>query len=446
MTNKRGNRKSQGVTPSELEQSARLTQQDLASCFSPDSAALSILREIDEAAKRTIERNTHLDQIIPVRQIGASIRRESARGTSAARGECPPLTNRGGKSTDAAQTLPTVKLVLEDGVVKQVPQRRGYGGSAAIVDWVNFTFGEEAINPTDDAMVTDEQVMIAMSNRLNGIFGFGITSRRESGVNFYHESWVIGDGYGFVGHGGQRGTILVMLNGTGCAAAAPGWEIRLKSFLEVSERARITRCDMAHDDYTGSTYSVDQADQDHTDGLFNCGGRNPDCEYRGNWKNPNGKGRTFQVGNRKNGKFCRVYEKGRELGDKNSEWVRIEVEFKSVDRVIPFDVLTDPGAYLAKAYPAFEWIQSHQERILTTQKVVQSNVSKAVEWLKHQAGSYIHNLIAIYGVDGFIARCSRDDKTPNCFKVPHFSFAGQSIHERKREYHPLDLSAAASAW
>lgn len=49
-------------------------------------------------------------------------------------------------------------------------------------------------------------------------------------------------------------------------------------------------------------------------------------------------------------------KKGRQLGDKASEWVRVEAEMKSVNRIIPFDALLRPGEYLAAAYPAFAWI------------------------------------------------------------------------------------------
>lgn len=438
-------KKSPQLQGNQIDSMGRLSNSELEKLLLPGTVSAEILRNLDAANKRVMERNAHLGEVLPVRRMGRLLAGDTSRSDRGA-ASSPPLTNRGGKSSDGSVSWETVKLVLEDGVVKEVPKRRGFGGSSAIIDWVNFTISEDAINPTEIVPVTDDQVMIAMSNRLDGIFGFGITAKRDNGVNFYRDSYVIGDGYGFVGHGGQRSTILVMLNGTGCAAAKEGWEIRLRSFLEFADRARITRVDLAHDDFTGETYSVDQADQDHTAGLFNCGGRNPDCEYRGNWKNPNGKGRTFQVGNRKNGKFARIYEKGREQGDKNSEWVRIEAEFKSVDRVIPFDVLTEPGAYLAAAYPAFAWIEAHQERIVTTQKVVEASVEKALAWLKHQAGAYIHNFVALLGVDEFVKRTSRDDKLPACFKVPHFAFAGESIHQAEKGFYPVDLNAAALAW
>jgi phage replication initiation protein len=358
----------------------------------------------------------------------------------------PPPTNRGGKFPE---TVSTVKLCLENGVIKEIPQRRGWGGDAAFIDWVNFTIGDETIDSGSDttairfAMVngevveieeggkgespiTPDQVMIYMSNRLKRIFGFGITSKRDMGANFYRESWVLGDAWGMVCYGGQRHTIMVTLNGTGCAAAKEGWEGRLKAFLETAQRSRLTRLDLAHDDYSGETYNVNQADLDHTNGLFNCGGRNPDCEYRGNWKSPNGKGRTFNIGNRANGKFCRIYEKGRQLGDENSEWVRIEVEFKSCDRVIPFDALLRPGEYLAASYPAFAWISERQERIMTTQKVCSANVDKAVKWIRHQCGASIGLMVDLFGVESFLEKVRRDGN-PAWSKVPNFLLSPEGM-------------------
>lgn len=406
-----------------------------------DTAALAILREFDAANKRKADRLL-------------------AEANEAAGGS-PPRTNRGEKGD---QGRSTVKLVLEDGVVKEITQRRGWGGDTAFIDWVNFTIGEETLGEDtirnvcrvgyDDngeideiyeenaVPVTDMQVQLSMSRHLINIFGFGITSQRKNGANFYQTSWTLGDGWGMVCHGGQRGTILVMLSGEGCAAAKPGWELRLKTFLENSKRARISRVDLAHDDYTGTTYSVDRADQEHTDGLFHIHGRNPDCEHRGNWKNPNGKGRTLNIGNRSNGKFCRVYEKGRQLGDKSSNWVRIEVEFKGKDRIIPFDVLLRPGEYLAAAYPAFGWINLAQERIFTSQKVTEASIEKAKAWIKHQCGSSLKWLRDILGDEEFFKELLRDGD-PKWAKVAHYLNAPKNINDFKQAITPVDFNRPA---
>ena len=50
-----------------------------------------------------------------------------------------------------------------------------------------------------------------------------------------------------------------------------------------------------------------------------------------------------------NGKLMRIYEKGKQLGDATSPWVRWELELHNKSRVIPFDVLTAPGQYVAGA-------------------------------------------------------------------------------------------------
>ena len=394
--------------------------------------------------------------------LAADCRAAAARSAAAAGGLCPPPTNRGGKFEEVPEF---VELVLDDGKIKQIPHRRSWGGDAAFVDWINLTIGEETIGGFKDdpalrigyvdgqideffdgldglSPVTPFEVMIVLSNRLMHIFGFGITSKRPYGANFYRDSWVIGDDWGMVCHGGQRGTIMVTLNGTGCAAAKSGWEFRLKQFLESAKRARITRLDLAHDDYEGLTYSVDKADSDHTLGLFNCGGRNPDCEHRGNWKNPNGKGRTLNIGNRKNGKYCRVYEKGRQLGDVNSEWVRIEVEFKSVDRIIPFDALVNPGQYLAASYPAFVWISETQERIFTTQKVVVASVEKAVKWIRHQCGPSIGAMVDLFGADRFLEKVVREGNAA-WSKIPVHYLSPDSISLDKNDSISLEMAASA---
>ncbi len=353
-----------------------------------------------------------------------------------------------------------MQLVLENGTIKQIPKRRGYGGSAAVVDWINFTVGFETFNHDDCTIgadtilhaddkktpLSEDDYIIAVSRKLKSIFGYGISHVLSYGQNFYQQTYAMSEGWGTVSIGGQRDTILVSISGTGLAAAKEGWELRLKDFLAVAVRAKITRVDLAHDDYTGTTYTVEQADLDHSSGAYNCGGRNPRCEYRGDWKTPDGKGRTFNVGNRRNGKFARIYEKGRQLGSPTSEWVRIEVEFKSVDRVIPFDVLTSPGEYLAAAYPAFAWIAAHQERIETTQKTCEISVDRAVEVVRHQFGAYVHHLVEILGVDNFIKKVSRSNKVPAFAKVPHFGLAAPAIHQIPYPKTPVVLELAAAAW
>jgi len=61
----------------------------------------------------------------------------------------------------------------------------------------------------------------------------------------------------------------------------------------------------------------------------------------------------------------RIYEKGKQLGDPSSPWVRWEVELHAKDRVIPWDVLLHPGEYVAGAYPCMSWVSERAFRIRT---------------------------------------------------------------------------------
>lgn len=350
-----------------------------------------------------------------------------------------PSTNRGGKSDspDIAACL-----VMEDGEVKEIPARRTWGGDEAFLDWVNFTCDENDYL-FGTSLLRDEEYIDRVSYRCKEIFGFGITQKRETGANFYRESYVLGENCGLVCHGGQRSTVLVMLSGEGCAAAKPGWEKRLYDFLtSCGPRAKLTRVDLAHDCYHGETegpiqpgqrrngYSVDQANKDFDNKLFNCGGRDPNCELRGNWKKPTGKGRTIYVGNRENGKFCRVYEKGRQLGDKSSPWVRIEVEMKAVSRILDFEILLYPGRYLAASYPAFAWINDLQERIVTTQKKLEITYQRSIEWAKQQVGALLYVMLEIEGsAEAAISKLVREGEFPKRLKLPSYLWAPESVHE-----------------
>ncbi|MFX6941460.1 replication initiation factor domain-containing protein, partial [Acinetobacter baumannii] len=84
--------------------------------------------------------------------------------------------------------------------------------------------------------------------------------------------------------------------------------------------AKLTRVDIAHDDFGGKKINVDWGNMQDGLGGFSCGNRMPNIEHKGNWKRPNGKGRTLMVGARESGKMLRLYEKGRAEGDPNDNW------------------------------------------------------------------------------------------------------------------------------
>lgn len=344
--------------------------------------------------------------------------------------DAPPLVTRG-ESPEKAEYQRIV--ITETGEIKLVLKRKHFAGKAAFHDWINFTFHESTLTRTEQ-MVADEEFMMAYSAVLQQIFGMGITEVCPNGRNFYQKSYVIGDKAGFVCYGGQRNTILTMLNGEGLAGAKPGWEKRLYDYLNEAVGPKLTRVDLAYDDYEGQVYSVDKAKAEFEAGLYNCGGRMPDCEQRGNWYRPNGKGRTFYVGNRANGKYGRIYEKGKQLGDTNSAWVRLEAEFKSVDRVLPLRILLEPGEYLAAAYPAWGWISEEQCRIKTVQKATEISYEAMCNWLDKQCGSALAVVAEIEGsLEAMFAKVGTFRKMPERLRVPSYANSPMSLHEKIKE-------------
>lgn len=344
----------------------------------------------------------------------------------------PPAGNTGGKfgewraRKESAVPVPD-RLICVDGKPVLIPGRRGHGGSAAFVDWVNFTFHEDEVKnlSVDPSQVVPSDVVAAASYWLTEIFGFGVQCQRDTGANFYKRSYTLGERFGLLCHGGQRNTVLVSISGEGCAGAKPGWELRLYEWLSSMPSAKLTRIDLAYDDYEGSR-TVDAALDWYMSGLFGSGGRNPEVEQRGNWIAPNGKGRTLYVGSRKNGKFFRAYEKGMQLGDESSGWVRFELEMKAVDRVVPLETLLVSGDYLAGAYPALAWISETQCRVKTTQKTLAMSYEAMKAWLKLQCGKALFAMREIEGdAEKVLSEVMRAG-IPSRLKLPDYRNCGDS--------------------
>lgn len=312
----------------------------------------------------------------------------------------PPLSNTG--ETDRVRT---VQLVLDGGKLKQVMVRAPAEGEIAHIDTVSFTVSEKTWFKTGQMVfISDDEIIREASRVLEGIFGFGISSQRATGMNFYRMSWVLGDDFGNVCFGGQRGTMQVVLNGHGCINAAHDWEKRLHDFLsDIAVRPVITRLDLAHDDFEGAYTSPEFYDNAYDAGLFTCSsfGAAPNIEHLGNWKNPTGKGRTLAIGKRTSGKYGRFYEKGKEQGDPSSNWFRSEIEFKSSDRVIPFDALVRPSGYFVAAYPCLAVLSDKHapERIEIKKKSANITFEAALEITHRQFGKHIYAFRAVFEDD-----------------------------------------------
>ncbi len=240
-------------------------------------------------------------------------------------------------------------------------------------------------------------VDIGTVEQRKGLFGFRYSAR-------------FGDGAGMIAWGGesQRGRVYFSLMGKGCSRVQDfaGLALWLEAHMAVIKRA-----DVAYDDIEGAVVSIAWAVSEYHGEGFNAGGRKPTHTLFGDWLDgeESTKGRTLGIGNRASGKYARIYEKGKQLGDSSSRWTRVEVERRAQDRYIPFDILTRPGHYLAGAYPCLAFLSGEQSIIKTIAKGAQIAFDAAVENAKRHCGKLVNLLLSVVGGDyvDVVARLSR---------------------------------------
>lgn len=158
---------------------------------------------------------------------------------------------------------------------------------------------------------------------------------------------------------------------------------------------RITRCDIALDDYEGS-HDIAEAIALWESGSFITSGFPPKSQRI---INSDGSGDTFYVGSRASDKYFRVHKKGKQLaGTKGNladfsgciHWVRWELELKPKSRVIPCDVLINPLAYFKGAYPeALSWVASLSISIKTNLNKSKLIFSALMVYAKNQVSRLI---------------------------------------------------------
>lgn len=216
--------------------------------------------------------------------------------------------------------------------------------------------------------------------------------------------------YGLVAYGGksQKGSVHVQINGQGCKQVN-NWE-RVFSW-GVSQNTKITRVDIAHDDFAGKIVSISKARTWLDEGLFNSQGRPPIARLYDDFDS--GSGKTLYIGSRKSGKILRIYEKGRQLKDPSSPWCRVELELRSKDRVIDWDVILNPDGYLAGAYPALNFLSERQSVITTSRKERAAVLNATVQWCRQTCGPLINLLCMLYDEDiPFVVRQLRRPGIP----------------------------------
>ncbi|MES2661698.1 MAG: replication initiation factor domain-containing protein [Pseudomonadota bacterium] len=298
---------------------------------------------------------------------------------------------------NSISTTAAPRLVTTGGNYPLVELEKNKPHPIAHIDWLAFT-----------VKFTETNELGWLAQELRQFLPRLVLIPTGKGWNGYKERHTIThadyDGeLGLIAHGGdnQRGTSSIQLNAQACALITD-WQA-LKAWCE-QHASKITRIDLAHDDITGEVLTIAKSLQWLIDGLFsNNGAREGVTAVKGRLIDDlgSGDGKTLYVGNRKSGKLLRIYEKGKQLGDKLSPWVRAEVELKDKDRVIQWDVLVNPSHYLAAAYPCLNYLSAIQHKIKTIKKAVNISMDAAVNHLRNVGGMLINVMMQKESGDAF---------------------------------------------
>lgn len=326
--------------------------------------------------------------------------RPDERGSAAPSGRASitPLSNTGVNQVRGLTR--DERLVLEGGKVKVIcGERQQETGSGVIVDYLRLTVKRDdvlsmaGVGPTDDDCLTK-----FLAFKVAGLLGFTLGESRN-GRDFYAHTWTINNEWdkevASVSGGGetQRETFCVTIKGEGCTFAAKGWEFRLHQYLNRFE-PRVTRIDLARDFLNGEL-TIEEVQGCYETGAFDYRNRRPSFTRHGSG---DGKlrgvehSRTFQVGQRESGKLMRAYEKGHAFKMLSDPWLRVEVELRNVNRIVPFDALLRPADFFAGAYDFCQMVldvKAQAERIATGRAVGERTVGRFARWLENVAAPAI---------------------------------------------------------
>lgn len=246
------------------------------------------------------------------------------------------------------------------------------------IDWLSFSFHPVSSHWRDE---------VCHFLRAN----FGLVGWVEKGGFQGYECSANVDG-AIVAWGGesQKGSVHVSLSGSSLSGC-DDWST-VCEWLELM-RAKLTRVDIAGDDFFSERVSFEWAVEQYREGGFSSRGTKPFAELITHPDDSTGN--TLYVGKRENGKLCRVYEKGKQLGDAMSRWSRFEVEWRSKDRVLSLDMLLRPAVYLAGAYPCASFFASVRERVRTFKTRAVISYQRAIAIARQHAGRVVHAILQV---------------------------------------------------
>ncbi|HXC40737.1 MAG TPA: replication initiation factor domain-containing protein [Burkholderiales bacterium] len=306
------------------------------------------------------------------------------------------------------------RLVLEGGKVKVVcAERQQEGESGVIVDYLRFTVRRDAVleSAGPAAKGNDDDLLTAwLAFEVAGVLGFTVGEERK-GRDFYDVTWTVNNEFGKEigsasgGGANQRETFCVTLKGEGCTFACKGWERRLFDRFEGMHPV-ITRIDLARD-YLAGEVLIEEVRHCFFTGEFSYRNRRPSYMQFGRWEpesvsheKPNS--RTFQVGQRESGKLFRAYEKGHQFKMMDDPWLRLELELRNVNRIVPFEALIRPADFFAGAYDFCQMVLDQKpvaEKIVTSQPVGERSVARVARNVENTFAPTVRMVFAALGID-----------------------------------------------
>lgn len=300
---------------------------------------------------------------------------------------------------------------------------RDQKGGGALIDWCTLVLPVALLKRADAAAVHE---LLAV---LFGETGIAVSAVRDRCFNFYPQSCVLlapdGQRAGDVGFGGNKDTVCISLSGAGCRFVRD-W----RATRDVAEQlgARLTRCDVAFDDVEGEIFDLPTLIELAKAGGFVSGGRPPET---GSYDDHGtGKGRTLKVGGKGHKELC-IYEKGKQLGDPDSPWVRCECRLYgkhvgrkgadgTVERTgVDLDALVRPLEYLRGSYDVLAALLVGEcSRMKTVRAAVDASAAAMVKWANTQCGPSLHLLHDALGDDfvGFLERHVFRESLPGRFR------------------------------
>ncbi|HEV7122465.1 MAG TPA: replication initiation factor domain-containing protein [Rhodanobacter sp.] len=282
----------------------------------------------------------------------------------------------------------------------------GEGLAPAIIDFLRFTIPQAILGCYEPGTAFADCLRFLGS--LAPGAGLCLELEVKAGRRGYESHYEVltpdGQPCGDICWGGERqlGTSSIELTGAGCAlisAARPfaaAWG-HVRCLLD-TVGGKITRVDVAHDDYAG-VHSLASAVEMYEAGAFDGAFARPAMNQQG-WND--GSGRTVYIGKKTATKQLAVYEKGREQGlrdgDAGVEWVRWEARFNNRNKEIPLELLEAPWEYMVGQYPALDWISAVMSVMVVAVKRSVANLAGAVRHCRRQFGSLL-GLVAKHQMD-----------------------------------------------